>query len=159
MIRNERGHVARVSIFDCDHRIIAAPPELTIIPQDGVQTALLLIAHGSRRPEANEDLAHLAAQIQTRNLFAFVQTAFLELAEPTIADGGRNCVEHGVERVVLLPYFLAPGVHARDDMISARNELAARFPHVEFLLAEPLGRHPLLIDIVLERAASAKTPE
>jgi sirohydrochlorin ferrochelatase len=123
------------------------------------RTALLVIAHGSRRPVANDDLAYLAAQLQSRNVFAFVQTAFLELAEPTIADGGKICVERGVERVVLLPYFLAPGVHARDDMIAARNELTARFPHVEFLLAEPLGRHPLLIDIAMERAAAAMTPE
>ena len=123
------------------------------------RTALLLIAHGSRRPEANDDLAHLARQIQARDQFAFVQTAFLELAEPTISDGGRICVEHGVERVVLLPYFLAPGVHARDDMIAARAQLSQRFPHVEFLLAEPLGRHPLLVDIVMERAGAALKQE
>lgn len=123
------------------------------------RTALLLIAHGSRRPEANDDLTHLAAQIQSRNLFAFVQTAYLELAEPAIADGGRMCVEQGAERVILLPYFLAPGVHARDDMIAARAALAQRFPHVEFRLAEPLGRHRLLADIVLERAAAAIRPQ
>ena len=120
-------------------------------------TALLLIAHGSKRPEANEDLAHLAAEIRERQRFTFVQIAFLELAAPTIAEGGRICVEHGSRRIILLPYFLAPGVHARDDMIAARAELAERFPEVEFLLAEPLGRHPQLIDIVLERAAEARS--
>jgi sirohydrochlorin ferrochelatase len=123
------------------------------------RTALLLIAHGSRRSEANDDLTFLATQVQARKRFAFVQTAYLELAEPTIAEGGRICVEQGAERVILLPYFLAPGVHARDDMIAARTALAERFPHVEFLLAEPLGRHPLLGDIVLERAAAAMQPE
>jgi sirohydrochlorin ferrochelatase len=124
-----------------------------------VPTALLLIAHGSRRSEANADLSHLADQIQARNQFAFVQSAFLESAEPGIAEGGRICVERGVERVVLLPYFLAPGVHALDDMSAARSDLAQRYPHVEFLLAEPLGRHPSLVDIVLERAVDALKPE
>lgn len=125
-------------------------------PTTTARTALLLIAHGSRRAEANEDLVHLAAAIRERQQYAFVQTAFLELAEPTIADGGRICVEQGAHLVILLPYFLAPGVHARDDMATARNELAERFPNVDFQIAEPLGRHPLLVDIVLERAAESQ---
>ncbi len=128
-------------------------------PPQNDQTALLLIAHGSKRPEANDDLLVLADRIRQRRQFAFVQTAYLELAEPTIAEGGRICVERGVQRVILLPYFLSPGIHARDDMIAARKDLAERFPNVEFLIAEPLGRHPLLIDIVLERAAEALGPE
>jgi sirohydrochlorin ferrochelatase len=33
-----------------------------------------------------------------------------------------------------------------------RNDLAAQFPEVDFRLAEPLGRHPLLLDVVMARA-------
>ena len=119
-------------------------------------TALLLIAHGSRRAEANEDLDHLAEQLRRHHRFDFVQTSFLELTPPTIADGGARCVTAGAKRVVMLPYFLSAGVHARDDMLTAQAELAARFPEVEFLLAQPLGRHPLLEEIVSQRAAEAE---
>jgi len=122
------------------------------------KTALLLIAHGSRRAEANEDLEWIAAEVRKSGQFAFVQTSFLELAEPTIAEGGSRCIEQGIECVIMLPYFLSPGVHARDDMKKEREELAARFPEVEFQLAEPLGRHPLMVEVVLERA-SEKEPE
>ena len=117
--------------------------------------ALLLIAHGSRRAEANEDLNHLAAQMRLRGGFTLVQTSFLELTQPTIAEGGERCVEAGARRVVMLPYFLSPGVHARDDLRAAQDELSARFPTVEFLLAQPLGRHPLLVELVAQRAAEA----
>src|SRR4051812_4459343 len=120
-----------------------------------IPTALLLIAHGSRRAEANADLEHLAEQLRGAGRYAYVQPAYLELAEPTIADGGERCVRAGAKRVVLLPYFLSPGVHARDDMESARAELAQRFPDVQFLLAPPLGRHPLLAEIVAQRALEA----
>jgi hypothetical protein len=41
-------------------------------------------------------------------------------------------------------------------MTAARDELAARFPHVTFRLAEPLGRHPLLLDVVEQRAMEAE---
>ena len=48
------------------------------------------------------------------------------------------------------------GVHVHEDMTAARDELAERFPHVTFRLAEPLGRHPLLLDVVEQRAAEAE---
>ncbi|HEY1380333.1 MAG TPA: CbiX/SirB N-terminal domain-containing protein [Gemmataceae bacterium] len=118
-------------------------------------TALLLIAHGSRQPEANDDLHRLAAELRTTNRYAAVAAAFLELAEPDIDAGGAACVEQGAERVVLVPYFLSAGVHVRRDLAAARDRLADRFPHVEFRLAEPLGPHPLLTEILAERVAAA----
>ncbi len=117
--------------------------------------ALLLIAHGSRRAEANADLEFVAAAIRGRGRFPVVQVSYLELAEPSIPAGGAMCVAAGATDVVMLPYFLSAGVHVRDDMAAIRAELAGRFPGVAFRLAEPLGRHPLLLDVVEQRAAEA----
>jgi sirohydrochlorin ferrochelatase len=117
-------------------------------------TALLLIAHGSREPEANADLHHVAAALRERGR-AVVEEAFLEIAEPDIDAGASRCVSRGARRVVLVPYFLSAGVHVRRDLAAARQRLAARFPAVEFRLAEPLGRHPLLLDVLEERAREA----
>jgi sirohydrochlorin ferrochelatase len=118
-------------------------------------TALLLIAHGSRRRAANADLDHVAEQLRARGTYAVVETSFLELTEPTIAQGGDACVRRGAKRVILLPYFLSAGVHVREDLASAQQELAGRFPEVDFRLAEPLGRHPLLLEVVADRAREA----
>lgn len=118
--------------------------------------ALLLIAHGSRRPEANADLTYIAEEMRKRTQYAIVQVSYLELAEPSIAEGGALCVQHGATEVTMLPYFLSPGVHARDDMAEARAALADQFPQVPFRLAEPLGRHPLLLDVVEQRALEAE---
>ena len=115
-------------------------------------TALLLIAHGSRQAEANADLHYVVAQMRGRGEFAAVEAAFLELAEPDIDGGAGRCVAQGAARVVLVPYFLSAGVHVRRDLAAARDRLAERYPQAEFLLAEPLGRHPLLLDVVTERA-------
>lgn len=114
--------------------------------------AILLIAHGSRNPGANEDLHYLADRLREQG-FPIVVASFLELAEPGIAAGGRQCVQAGASRVVLLPYFLSAGVHFRRDLTAARDELQAEFPDTTFVLAEPLGRHPLLTTIVTERIA------
>jgi sirohydrochlorin ferrochelatase len=119
-------------------------------------TALLLIAHGSRQADANADLHHLAGQLWALGRYAVIEVAFLELAEPTIDEAGRRCVEQGAERVILLPYFLSAGVHVRRDLQAHRDRLAAAFPQVAFALAEPLGRHPLLAEVVAQRAAEAE---
>jgi len=118
--------------------------------------ALLLIAHGSRRPEANADLNHIAEEMLKLGTYPIVEVSYLELAEPTIAVGGEKCVERGATQVTMLPYFLSPGVHVREDMKEARQELSERFPLVEFRLAEPLGRHPLLLQVVIQRAEEAE---
>lgn len=123
-----------------------------------MKTALLLIAHGSRQATANADLHRLAEAIRETGRYAVVEPSYLELAEPDIETGGVRCVEKGAESVVLLPYFLSAGVHVRRDLAAARDALAQRFPSVSFALAEPLGPHPLLQQIVLERAREAETP-
>lgn len=122
-----------------------------------MQTALLLIAHGSRQAEANADLHHLAEQLRT-GPYAPVEAAFLELAEPTITEAGRRCVASGARCVVLLPYFLSAGVHVRHDLQAHRDDLAKAHPGVTFHLAEPLGRHPLLAEVVTQRAREAVGP-
>ena len=113
--------------------------------------AILLIAHGSRRAEANADLEHVAGALRVRPDAPWIQCSYLELTPPTIEAGGVACVEAGATDVVMLPYFLSPGVHVREDLIEARDGLALRYPEVSFRLAEPLGRHPLLLTIVEER--------
>jgi sirohydrochlorin ferrochelatase len=118
-------------------------------------TALLLIAHGSRRPEANADLEHLARVLRSGGEFVHVQASYLELCEPSIQGGGDLCVAAGAARVVLLPYFLSAGMHVAEDLTAARDELAKRHAEVTFVLAEPLGRHPLMVEVVAQRAREA----
>jgi sirohydrochlorin ferrochelatase len=118
------------------------------------RTALLLVAHGSRQEEANADLHHLATELRKRG-YPIVEPSFLELAVPSIAEAGESCVRQGAEQVVLVPWFLSAGVHVSRDLAEACRSLADRFPAVRFRLAEPLGRHPLLLDVMLERVRQA----
>jgi sirohydrochlorin ferrochelatase len=121
-----------------------------------MKTAVLLIAHGSRNPEANADLLHVAEALRRRGGYALVGAAFLERAEPDLETAARLCIEQGAGRVILLPYFLSAGVHVRRDLAGLRERLAESYPGVDVRLAEPLGRHPLLLDVVAERAREAE---
>lgn len=116
---------------------------------------LVLIAHGSRRAEANDDLHRVADSLRRRG-FPHVFPSFLELAEPTILAAGTACAQSGVRLVVLLPYFLSAGKHVVDDLESARCSLAKSVPTVEFRLADPLGPHSLLENILIERLEACR---
>src|SRR5262249_12514855 len=115
------------------------------------RTAVLLIAHGSRHPSANQDLLELAGRVAATETYPIVEPSFLELAEPDILAGGATCVARGATRVLMIPYFLSAGVHLRRDLTSARDELSRRYPSVEFRLGLPLGPHPLLDSLVETR--------
>jgi len=114
-------------------------------------TAVLLIAHGSRRAEANDDLVRLAEIMREKRVYPIIERAYLELAEPTIDAAAEKCVAAGATCVKMLPYFLSAGAHVTEDLERHRRELAARFPHVVFDLCPPLGLHPLMIAIVMDR--------
>jgi sirohydrochlorin ferrochelatase len=115
------------------------------------RTAVLLIAHGSREPSANDDLHALADRLSASGEHPIVVACFLELAEPDIPTGGERCVARGARRVLMVPYFLSAGVHLRRDLTAARDQLQARHPGVEFRLGPPLGPHPLLDSLVTAR--------
>jgi sirohydrochlorin ferrochelatase len=115
------------------------------------RSAVLLIAHGSRRPEANADLVRLAGLLANDPEFDIIETSYLELATPDIASGGRRCVARGAKTVRMLPYFLSAGAHVVEDLESHRAELSAEFPQVRFELCPHLGLHPLMVEIVRQR--------
>jgi len=123
------------------------------------KSAALLIAHGSRRPEANRDLVDLAFAVRGRTHYPIVEVAYLEVVEPTIPQGARRCVAQGATRVSLLPYFLSAGAHVVEDLERIRADLAIEFPAVRFVLCQPLSLHPLLIEIVVQRLKEAEAAE
>ena len=118
-------------------------------------TAILLIAHGSRLATANTDLLQLAEQLRTRFPGHVIETASLELVEPNIPPGAAQCVTRGVQRVLLLPYFLSAGTHVTEDLRRYRAQFAEQWPSIRFDLCPPLGLHPLMLDIVCDRLSEA----
>jgi sirohydrochlorin ferrochelatase len=118
-------------------------------------TAVILVDHGSRLAESNDLLVAVADAYRQRLRGLVVEPAHMELAEPSIAAAFDRCVEQGARRVVVLPYFLAPGRHWTEDIPRLAAEAAAGFPGVEFTVAEPLGLHPLMLEILDQRVSDA----
>jgi len=120
------------------------------------KVALLLIAHGSKRQAANNDLVTLAEMLRDKNIFDQIEIAYLEVVEPTIPQGACACIEQGATEVLMFPYFLSAGNHVQHDLEQHRLQLANEYRHVRFTLCPPLGLHPLMIDIVCDRIAEGR---
>lgn len=118
--------------------------------------AILLVDHGSRKEEANAQLEAVAEALRRRAGDARVRVAHLELAEPSIGDAVEACAADGVTDLVLLPWFLGPGRHTAHDIPEQAAAAARRHPTLRLRIAEPLGLHEKLVDVLLERAAHAR---
>ncbi|MEN8168955.1 MAG: CbiX/SirB N-terminal domain-containing protein [Pseudomonadota bacterium] len=83
-----------------------------------VRRGLVVVAHGSRRETSNQEVRRVAMQLaeQADGKYEMVLAAFLELAEPLIPDGIEQCLDAGMEEVVVLPYFLSAGRHVVEDI-------------------------------------------
>lgn len=117
---------------------------------------LLLVDHGSRRTESNDQL-DVVVDLVKRFVGdqVLVLGAHLELAEPNIGDQVRASAEAGVTELVVVPYMLAPGRHAVSDIPRLANEAALAYPQMTVRIGECLGVDDLLAQLAIRRAMAA----
>jgi sirohydrochlorin ferrochelatase len=117
--------------------------------------SLLIIAHGSRRAASNDEVRQLADLVRSQagNAYADVETAFLELAEPSIPEGLAALAARGATEIVAFPYFLAAGTHVAQDIPDAIGEFSVAHPAVKVRLAPHLGASATLPQAILGVAA------
>jgi sirohydrochlorin ferrochelatase len=119
--------------------------------------ALLIVAHGSRRVESNEEIRALAAQVaqQSVQTYSIVGSAFLELAEPSIPDGIQQCIDQGAQTVTVMPFFLSAGRHVVTDVPALVREKQQEHPHIQIRMAPYLGVSSLMPQLIEQAAAHA----
>jgi sirohydrochlorin cobaltochelatase len=101
----------------------------------------LLIAHGSRRSKGNRAIESLTKSLG-------ISVAYWAV-EPNLETQVIHLMQQGCTRLRILPYFLFSG-GITDAVIHRTEELAERFPKVDFHLLPPLGASPDLAEMVIE---------
>ena len=111
--------------------------------------AILLIDHGSRRDAANEMMDCMANLVQAMaGDGVVVRYAHMELAEPSIAVGVRQCVDAGATELTVFPYMLSPGKHSTGDIPRMVAEAAAQFPALDVRITGAFGVHEKLAELI-----------
>ncbi|NOY93927.1 MAG: cobalamin biosynthesis protein CbiX [Deltaproteobacteria bacterium] len=115
--------------------------------------SLILVDHGSRRPEAGRVLRQML-ELLLRRLppDTEVRGAHMELSAPSLAEAIDASVAAGAAEVIVVPFMLAPGRHVLEDVPRLAAEAARRHPGLSLRVTPCLGAHPALAQVVLERA-------
>lgn len=106
--------------------------------------AVLLIGHGSKDPEGNEEFESFARM-------AGVHHCLLEYAEPSIPTALRELAEQGVRRVAAIPYFLFAGAHVKHDIPREIAEERRKYPGMEIRLDRHLALEESLLEVLADR--------
>lgn len=117
-------------------------------------SAIVLVCHGSRRPETKLEFDQTARDLAVLGGFARVRSAYMELAEPSIPEALEDVIGQGARRIFVLPWFLNTGRHLAEDIPAIVDGVRARHPGTDIRILQHVGGHPgllqLLADIVGE---------
>ena len=117
-------------------------------------TGFIVFAHGSRIESANQAVREVADQMAASGDYE-VEAAFLELGQPDLAGAAEKLVARGVDRIVVIPYFLTLGTHLQRDLPRLVADVARQYQNIEMEATSPLDGHPALLQALLDRASAA----
>jgi sirohydrochlorin ferrochelatase len=143
----ERGIDVRQSdVLGEDHRLVSLlrqrVTELGVCRLDD-RLGVLVVAIGSSDPVANARTSQVAQKLIEGTRWAGATTAFATRPEPSLAEAADRLRRRGARRVVIAPWFLAPG------RLSDRVRDFAS--DADIAMAEPLGADWLVAETVLDR--------
>jgi sirohydrochlorin ferrochelatase len=76
---------------------------------------VLLVGHGSRLPYGKDVVSQLADIYREQSEYP-VEIGFMNMSQPSIPSSINKLAQMGVEKIVVTPVFLAPGVHTTQDI-------------------------------------------
>jgi sirohydrochlorin ferrochelatase len=138
--------VRQADVLGQDDRLVSVLRErladLGVSPLDH-ELGVLVVAIGSSNSAVNVRTAQVASALAAGTRWAGATMAFATRPEPSVAEAANRLRRRGARRLVIAPWFLAPGritdrvwTYARDNGIP---------------MASPLGAHPLVAATVLDR--------
>jgi len=127
------------------------------------KTGMLLVGHGSTLPY-NKELVEITGQIIAEHHKDYiVKCAFMNMNSPTIEDSLEEFRHEKITALVIVPLFLAKGVHILKDIPpllglpegSRKGTFTMNGKKIPLVYAEPIGSDPLLAELMVKNAKKA----
>ncbi len=129
-----------------------ASPQTRLPPEtDGV----LLVGHGTRDLVGVTEFLGFAELVRLQLAPRPMAASFLEIAEPTIAEGMQRLIAGGVRRITVVPLLLTAAGHAKRDIPRAVAEACRNHPALGIRQASALDCHPRIVDLSTRRYEEA----
>lgn len=120
---------------------------------------IVLFAHGARDPGWAAPFRTIKERLSCAMPGTPVELAFLELMQPDLATVIDELAEQGIERVTLVPLFMAQGGHLKQDLPQLIAQLAERHPRLDLRVTPPIGEVDAILDAIVAWARQAVTRE
>lgn len=138
--------IRQADVLGEDERLVAVLRkrlvEAGISPLDD-DLGVIVVAIGSSNLAANARTSKVAARLATGTQWVGAATAFATRPEASVTRAADQLRRRGARRLVIAPWFLAPGLITDGVSKSARDN--------GIPMAEPLGAHRLVAETVLDR--------
>jgi len=130
------------------------------------QTGVIILCHGSRGEQGALEVAETLRRL-TGGVKPFLSPgvevigAALQFNHPTLEEAASSLVGRGVERIVIMPYFLFSGRHITEHIPELIEKFKGIYPGRQFIVATPLGLEEHFITRVagrIEEAAPELSP-
>src|SRR4051812_8156224 len=128
-----------------DERISAVVSE-----EEKQETTILIVGRGSSDPDANSDLAKISRLFYEGRPYPLVETAYVSLTPPSVAEGLERLKRLGAHRIAVFSYFLFTGV-LEERICRQSEEFAAENPDITVSYTGYFGPHEKVVDLLLER--------
>ena len=161
LVREKIGHPTMSFSYG---RALGVRPELLELMDERIsavvhaeekeQTAVLIVGRGSSDPDANSDLSKIARLFYEGRPYPTVESAYVSMTPPDVANGLDRCLKLGANRVVVFSYFLFTGV-LEERIREQSRAFADANPGVEVRYAGYFGPNARVADLVVERYTEA----
>jgi len=126
-----------------------------------LKTGFLLVGHGSKKPYNKELIETTAEQIAAKEDRFLVKSGFMSINEPSVQEILDEFKTADIEKLVVVPLFLAKGIHILVDIpgilgleegTNTGTFTLANGNEIPLLYAQPIGSDPLLADLMIKNA-------
>ena len=124
---------------------------------------MLLVGHGSKLPYNQELVEKTASIIKEKNSDYIVKCGFMNMNTPSIKDALEAFRKEPIDVLVVVPLFLAKGVHIEKDIPgeigipegTKKGMFTLNGRSIPLVYADPIGSDPLLADLMVKNATAA----
>ncbi len=111
---------------------------------------VMIIGHGSVDPNARRSLDYIVNELKDN--YRNVSRSWLEIEQPDIVEGIKNCEKNNPNVLINVFYFLHEGAHVKTDI---NNDLIPALKNSKIkksYITKHIGTDEKMIDLILERA-------
>jgi len=118
--------------------------------------ALIIIAHGSRRQQSNDEIIDMVSAVRNRTSYHYdlVLHSYLEICTPSLPVAVNDAIASGADDITVYPFFLNSGNHVLRDIPEMIEELNQSHPGCTIQLMPHFGKSENIAELIARHVIS-----